>query len=105
MNRRDGFKMCAAAGIAAMLGRAARAAAKSLNVLILGGTGFIGPHFVNALQTHGHKLTLFNRGRRNPGLFPDLETLIGDRGGQIDALKGRDWDVVIDDSGKKTTGG
>jgi 2'-hydroxyisoflavone reductase len=70
-------------------------------VLIFGGTGFIGPHFVTTLRAHGHKLTLFNRGKRNPNLFPDIETLIGDRDGQVDALKGRDWDVVIDDSGYK----
>ena len=48
-------------------------------MLIFGGTGFIGPHFVRELRAGGHKLTLFNRGKRNPGLFPDVETLIGDR--------------------------
>lgn len=70
-----------------------------MNVLILGGTGFIGPHFVRVLREGGHKLTLFNRGKRNPGLFPDIETLIGDRDGQLQALKDRDWDVCIDNSG------
>jgi 2'-hydroxyisoflavone reductase len=44
----------------------------------------------------GHKVTLFNRGRTNPGLFPDVEQLEGDRNGKLDALQGRDWDVVID---------
>ena len=68
-------------------------------MLILGGTGFLGPHFVEALQAGGHQVTLFNRGKSNPGLFAHLETLIGDRDGKLDALKGRDWDVVIDDSG------
>ena len=68
-------------------------------MLIFGGTGFLGPHFVQALQAGGHQITLFNRGKSNPGLFKDLETLIGDRDGKLDALKGRDWDVVIDDSG------
>ena len=72
---------------------------QKLRVLIFGGTGFLGPHFVQALQAGGHQITLFNRGRSNPGLFKDLETLIGDRDGKLDALKGRDWDVVIDDSG------
>jgi 2'-hydroxyisoflavone reductase len=70
-----------------------------MRILILGGTGFIGPHFVKALREHGHTLTLFNRGKRAPEMFPDIETLIGDRNGQVDALKNRDWDVVIDDSG------
>ena len=68
-------------------------------MLIFGGTGFLGPHFVEALRAGGHQITLFNRGKSNPGLFKDLETLIGDRDGKLDALKGRDWDVVIDDSG------
>ena len=70
-------------------------------MLIFGGTGFIGPHFVRELRAGGHKLTLLNRGKRNPGLFPDVETLIGDRNvaGYADVLKGREWDVVVDDSG------
>ncbi|MGH8178673.1 MAG: NAD-dependent epimerase/dehydratase family protein [Steroidobacter sp.] len=98
MNRRDVMKMgTAAAGV--LLANNAFAQSKPLKVLIFGGTGFIGPHFVEVLRAGGHKLTLFNRGKRNPGLFPDIETLIGDRNGQLDALKGRDWDVVIDDSG------
>jgi 2'-hydroxyisoflavone reductase len=54
---------------------------------------------VEVLQAHGHKLTLFNRGKRNPEVIPGVEVLTGDRNGQIDALKGRDWDVVIDNSG------
>jgi 2'-hydroxyisoflavone reductase len=98
MNRREVVKMgTAAAGV--MLSGGAFAETKPLRVLIFGGTGFIGPHFVRVLREGGHKLTLFNRGKRNPGLFPDVETLIGDRNGQVDALKGRDWDVVVDDSG------
>jgi 2'-hydroxyisoflavone reductase len=99
MNRRDVMKMGTAAAAGVLLSGGARAEAKQLRVLIFGGTGFIGPHFVRVLREGGHKLTLFNRGKRNPGLFPDVETLIGDRNGQVDALKGRDWDVVIDDSG------
>jgi 2'-hydroxyisoflavone reductase len=99
MNRRDVVKMGAATAAGAWLSGGAFAADKPLRVLIFGGTGFIGPHFVRVLREGGHKLTLFNRGKRNPGLFPDVETLIGDRNGQVDALKGRDWDVVVDDSG------
>jgi 2'-hydroxyisoflavone reductase len=68
-------------------------------ILVLGGTRFLGPAVVNYAKERGHKLTLFNRGKSNPGLFPDLETLIGDRDGKLDALKGRQWDAVIDTSG------
>ena len=70
-----------------------------LRILILGGTGFIGPHMVRRAIAGGHKVTLFNRGRSNADLFPDVETLTGDRDGQLDALRGRAWDVVIDNSG------
>ncbi len=72
---------------------------KPLKVLILGGTGISGPHLVRELRAAGHQLTLLNRGKRNPGLFKDVETLIGDRNGPLDMLKGRDWDVVVDNSG------
>jgi 2'-hydroxyisoflavone reductase len=69
-------------------------------ILILGGTRFLGPEIVEAAQKHGHTLTLFNRGKTNPGLFPNIEKLHGDRdNGTLDALRGRTWDVVIDTSG------
>jgi 2'-hydroxyisoflavone reductase len=68
-------------------------------ILILGGTGFIGPHMVRRALAGGHKVTLFNRGRSNADLFPDVETLTGDRDGQLGALRDREWDVVIDNSG------
>lgn len=70
-----------------------------LDILILGGTGFIGPHMVSEALRRGHSVTLFNRGRTNNALFPDLETIKGDRDGGLDGLKGRQWDVVIDNSG------
>lgn len=69
-----------------------------LRILILGGTGFVGPNQVRTALARGHEVTLFNRGITNPGLFPDLETLIGDRDGDLAALEGRTWDVVIDNS-------
>src|SRR5438105_12557829 len=70
---------------------------KSLRILILGGTGFTGPDQVRYAVTRGHKVTVFNRGKTHPGILPDgVEQLIGDRNGQLDALKGRQWDVVID---------
>jgi 2'-hydroxyisoflavone reductase len=105
MNRRDLLKLGTAAAGGLLLRASAAAgdgaAARPMKVLIFGGTGFIGPHFVRELRAGGHKLTLFNRGKRNPGLFPDVETLIGDRNvaGSSNVLKGREWDVVIDDSG------
>jgi 2'-hydroxyisoflavone reductase len=68
-------------------------------ILILGGTGFLGPHVVDAAIARGHTVTLFNRGKTHPGLYPNLEKLRGDRDGQLDALKGRSWDAVIDPSG------
>jgi nucleoside-diphosphate-sugar epimerase len=104
MNRRELIQMStvAAAGLLLHEGAFAQSAkAKPLKVLIFGGTGFIGPHFVRELRDGGHKLTLFNRGKRNPGLFPDVETLLGDRNeaSSVDLLRGREWDVVVDDSG------
>ena len=78
---------------------ATAAAPKPLNILVLGGTGFIGPHEINYAKARGHTITMFNRGKTAPGMFPDVENLIGDRDDQLDALKGRDWDAVIDNSG------
>jgi 2'-hydroxyisoflavone reductase len=80
----------------------ARAVASPRRILILGGTGFLGPATVAAAQARGHQLTLFNRGKTRPGLFPNIETLHGDRdpkiGDGLKALAGRKWDVVIDNS-------
>ena len=77
-------------------------APRPLRILILGGTGFIGPHQVRHAVARGHTVTLFNRGRTNPGLFKDvsgIEERIGDRAptpGNYEALKSGEWDVVID---------
>ncbi len=68
-------------------------------ILILGGTGFIGPHIVDAARVRGHTVTLFNRGKTHPTLFPGVEKLIGDRDGKLDALANRTWDAVVDTSG------
>jgi 2'-hydroxyisoflavone reductase len=70
-----------------------------LRILVLGGTRFIGVYITELAIKRGHVVTLFNRGKTNPQLFAKLEKLIGDRDGQLDALRGRKWDVVIDDSG------
>ncbi len=71
----------------------------AMRVLILGGTGFIGPHMVREFLRRGHSVDLFNRGRTNNELFPDLTTLIGDRDGNLEALNGKEWDIVVDNSG------
>jgi 2'-hydroxyisoflavone reductase len=68
-------------------------------ILILGGTGFLGPHVVDAARARGHTVTLFNRGKTHPKLYPDVEKLQGDRDGKLDALAGRSWDAVVDTSG------
>jgi 2'-hydroxyisoflavone reductase len=71
-----------------------------LHILVLGGTGFLGPHFVEAALAKGHTLTLFNRGKTNPHLFPELEKLHGDRKtGDLAVLEGRVFDAVVDNSG------
>lgn len=72
-----------------------------LKILVLGGTGFLGPHFVRYAVERGHEVTLFNRGRTNPHLFPELEKLRGDRrASELSELEGeREWDAVVDTSG------
>jgi 2'-hydroxyisoflavone reductase len=69
-----------------------------MKILILGGTRFIGKTIAETAVARGHEVTLFNRGSR-PDLFPELEQLVGDRDGGLDALKGRSWDSVIDTCG------
>ncbi len=69
-------------------------------LLVLGGTRFLGPPIVRAALAAGFEVTLFNRGRSNPGLFPECEHIQGDRDlGTLDGLKGKRWDACIDTSG------
>jgi len=70
-----------------------------MKVLILGGTVFLGRHLVEAALARGHELTLFNRGQHHADLFPDVDKLRGDRDGDLGALQGGAWDVVIDTCG------
>jgi len=72
-----------------------------MNILILGGTIFLGRHLVDAALAHGHTLTLFNRGQHNPDLFPEVEKLRGDRtqASDLQLLRDRHWDAVIDTCG------
>ena len=115
-NRRDFLRMSALAGSGLGLGlgypaslnghglEAVQLPRRASRILLLGGTGFIGPWQVNRILSQGHELTLFNRGRSQPRMFQDqfagLENLIGDRDGDLSSLEGnRTWDVVIDNSG------
>jgi 2'-hydroxyisoflavone reductase len=70
-----------------------------MKILIIGGTKFLGRHLVDAALAHGHEITLFNRGKTNPTLFPNIETIRGDREHDIEKLSGREWDAVIDTCG------
>jgi len=73
--------------------------AKEMHVLVLGGTRFLGRAVVAAALGRGDSVTLFNRGQSNPGLYPGLETIIGDRTADLSALSSRRWDAVVDVAG------
>lgn len=103
--RRDFLKTTAATGGVLLTGglpaiaRVASAHSPApLKILILGGTGFIGPHLVKHAVARGHTVTIFTRGRRDADLPESVIRLTGDRNGQLGALEGKKWDVVIDDS-------
>ena len=104
-SRRSFLGSLAAAGAAAPWLTAASelpppAPSRGKKILVLGGTSFLGPHFVRLALAAGHTVTLFNRGKTNPELFKDLEQLRGDREkGELDALKGRTFDAIVDTSG------
>lgn len=70
-----------------------------MDILIIGGTKFLGRALVDAAIKKGYNLTLFNRGVTNPDLYPELEQIKGDRDGEISNLGERNWDVVIDNCG------
>ena len=92
-------ELLALAAASALPARRLRAApARGKSILILGGTGFIGPHLVRKAVERGHAVTIFTRGRREADLPASVERLVGDRNGKLEALDGRKWDAVIDDS-------
>ena len=106
--RRDFLKTAAVGGAAAAGALASSQALadftptksnKKLKILILGGTAFLGPAVVHQARSRGHEITLFNRGKTNADMFPDIEKLKGDRFGELQALETGQWDVVIDNSG------
>lgn len=97
MNRRETLKLAAAAALAIPPLEAQSPAPEPLRILILGGTGFTGPHQVRYALSRGHKITLFNRGRRPQEWPVEVEELTGDRDkGDLKSLEGREWDVCID---------
>ncbi len=98
-----------ASGLAAPLSAAARVplgrADKSLKILVMGGTGFLGPHLIHAALERGHEVTMFNRGKTKPSIFTEqyekVEALQGDRkeARDLEALgTDREWDAVLDTS-------
>lgn len=70
-----------------------------MNLLVLGGTQFVGRRIVETALARGHQVTLFHRGKTNPGLFPEATEILGDRDGGLGALRGRSWDTVVDVNG------
>lgn len=96
--RRSALAIGAAAAAASLLPPAARAT-RERTLLVLGGTGFIGPHLTHEALQRGWKVTHFNRGHHGEAVPAGVETLVGDRHGQLDALRGRRWDAVVDNNG------
>ncbi len=89
----------------AFTSRSAQNQPQPLKILILGGTSFLGPHQIAYAMGRGHSISIFTRGRTKPtihkNLFKDVEHLVGDREDNLEALKGRTWDAVIDNSGRR----
>jgi 2'-hydroxyisoflavone reductase len=91
----------ATVGLGCARGRSTPPPAVGRELLVLGGTGFIGPHLVRHAVARGHRVTIFTRGRTQAALPEGVTRLIGDRDGKLDALQGRRFDAVIDDSATK----
>jgi 2'-hydroxyisoflavone reductase len=105
--RREFVKSAAIAGGSLALGggrlpaadaTTARSASAPLDLLVLGGTGFIGPYLVRYAVSRGHRVTIFTRGRHQADLPASVVRLEGDRNGKLQALEGKRWDAVVDDS-------
>lgn len=70
-----------------------------MRLLLLGGPRFLGRGVTDAALSAGHEVTFFNRGRTNPELYPEVERIVGDRADDLEALRGRSWDAVVDTCG------
>jgi len=99
ISRRTLIQASAGTALALAGGRLMAEASRERTLLVLGGTGFIGPHVTEVALASGWKVTHFNRGKRDPDGVESVETLHGDRKGQLDSLKDRRWDAVIDNTG------
>ena len=103
--RRDFLKTAGLVGAGLALGSVAACSSDAVGgssnpkrILILGGTGFIGPHTVRYALERGHEVSIFTRGRSSTELPPGVEHLIGDRNNDHTALENRTWDVVLDNN-------
>src|SRR3954447_9098700 len=67
-----------------------------MRILVIGGSSFVGRHIVQNALDRGHHVTLFNRGKTDPGAFPTAEHLTGDRNSDLSALDDRSWDATVD---------
>ena len=105
MKRRHFLKAGAVSGAASLFSPFALSAAANTapaspkRLLILGGTGFIGPPMLQYAVDRGHSVTIFTRGNREPEV-PGVEHLVGDRNDDLSALEGREWDVVLDNNAR-----
>src|SRR6187549_3992277 len=99
MKRRTMLSMAAAGALASVGSAWAAKKPVPLKILILGGTRFIGLHMTALALARGHTLTYFNRDKTKTDRYREVERIKGDRNGQIDGLRDREWDVVIDNSG------
>ncbi|HEV7609132.1 MAG TPA: NAD-dependent epimerase/dehydratase family protein [Steroidobacteraceae bacterium] len=99
MKRRTFLSVASVGALASIAPAWAAKKPKPLKILILGGTRFIGLHMTALALARGHTLTFFNRGKTGTDRYPEVERIKGDRNGEIDGLKNREWDVVIDNSG------
>ncbi len=99
MKRRTLLSLAAAGALAQLTPAWAAKKPKPLRILILGGTRFLGLHMTAVALKRGHQVTFFNRGKTKTDRYPEIERIKGDRNGEIDGLKGREWDAVIDNSG------
>lgn len=85
--------------MARLLAHQTAAKIADVKILIVGGTIFLGRRVVEAAVARGHQVTTFTRGRHKDGMHPDVESLTGDRHGDVSSLRGRSWDAVVDTSG------
>jgi 2'-hydroxyisoflavone reductase len=69
-----------------------------LRILVLGGTIFVGRHFVEAALSHGHDVTVFHRGN-HPLAQSGVTEIIGDRNTDLSSVASKSWDAVVDTCG------